>query len=70
MKRTKIEKGITLIALIITVVVLMILAVVAITAITNDGILSKAENSASKYNEAQGNEQTTLGGYEQFLNNL
>jgi len=70
MKKTKMEKGITLIALIITIVVLLILAAVAIAAIQNENILSHANNAAVKYNQAVQNEQDTLGGYLNFLDNL
>ena len=68
MKKTKQEKGITLIALIITIVVLLILAVVAINSITNDGIISKAESAANKYNESLQNEATQLQNYLDYLN--
>ena len=44
MKRTKTQKGITLVALIITIIVLLILAVVAIGAVQNDGIIEYAKN--------------------------
>ncbi len=70
MRRTKTEKGITLVALIITIVVLLILAVVAISAIQNDGILSHAQNATGTYNNAVTNEQTMLNKYETYLNDL
>ena len=66
-RKTKIEKGITLIALIITIVVLLILAAVAISSITNDGILQYAQNAAKDYNQAVKNEQLTLEGLMGFL---
>ena len=69
MRRTKQEKGITLIALIITIVVLLILAVVAINSIQNDGILSHAGNTANTYNQAVKNEQDVLDGYLGYLEN-
>ena len=69
MKRTKTQKGITLIALIITIVVLLILAAVAISSITNEGILNYAKNAAQGYNNAATNEQTWLGYYENYLKN-
>ena len=68
MKRTKMEKGITLIALIITIVVLLILAAVAISSITNDGILHYATNAADAWNRAQENEATQLQNYLGYLN--
>ena len=67
MRRTKEQKGITLIALIITIVVLLILAVVAINSIQNDGIISKAEASANKYNESVQNEADQLQNYLDYL---
>ena len=67
MKRTKEQKGITLIALIITIVVLMILAAVAINSITNDGIIGKAESVKNTYNEAQEKEKDILAYYERVL---
>jgi len=69
MKKTRMEKGITLIALIITIVVLLILAVVAISSITNEGILQYAQNAAKDYNQAMANEQQMLQQYVNFLNN-
>ena len=65
--KTRQEKGITLIALIITIVVLLILAVVTIGAIKNDGIITYADNSATKYKDAQTKEEGILGYYEEYL---
>ncbi len=70
MRKTKTEKGITLVALIITIVVLLILAVVAISAIQNDGILRHATNATNKYNQAVTDEQTMLNEYQEYLNSL
>jgi len=70
MKKTKMEKGITLVALIITIVILLILAAVAISSITNDGILRYATNAAKDYNQAVANEQGILGYYENYLKNM
>ena len=63
MRKTKEQKGITLIALIITIIVLLILAVVAIGAVQNDGIINHAKNARDEYEKAETNEETTLGGY-------
>lgn len=57
------NKGITLVALIITIIVLLILAVVAIRAVSNDGIISKAKEAQTKYEDAQTNEQAKLEEY-------
>ena len=67
MKRTKEQKGITLIALIITIVVLMVLAAVAISSIQNDGIIGHAEEAKNKYTEKQQEEQAMLDYYESIL---
>ena len=63
------QKGITLVALIITIVVLLILAVVAIVAIDETDIIPHANNAANTYNAAVTNEQTTLNGYVNTLQN-
>jgi len=63
MKKSKTQKGITLIALIITIIVLLILAVVAIGAVQNDGIIQYAKNARNEYELAQTNEQAILGNY-------
>ena len=67
MKKTRTEKGITLIALIITIVTLLILASVAISSIQNDGILSYTENVANKYNQSQRDEQSVFDQYLGYL---
>ena len=67
MKRSKTQKGITLIALILTIVVLLILASAAINEMQNKGILSYAENTANKFNQAQSDEKDVLGGYLNYL---
>ena len=54
------NKGITLIALIITIIVLLILAVVAIRAVQGDGIISKAKEAQTKYEDAQNEEEIKL----------
>ena len=63
MKKTKSQSGITLIALIITILVLLILAGVAIKSIQDGGILTKAEQAADKYAQAQNDEQEMLDEY-------
>ena len=57
MKKTKLQKGITLIALIITIVVLLILAVVAINSVKDGGIISHAQKVASDYKISQEKEK-------------
>ena len=63
MRKTKEQKGITLVALIITIIVLLILAVVAIGVVQNDGIINYAKNAKSQYGVSQKNENVTLQGY-------
>ena len=63
MKRTKTQKGITLVALIITIIVLLILAVVTINAVKGDGIIQKAESATQKYNDAAVKEQAKIDSY-------
>ena len=60
MKKTKTQKGITLIALIITIIVLLILAVVAISAVQDSGIIVKAKDATKQYAIAKEKEQITL----------
>ena len=67
MKKTKEQKGITLIALIITIVVLMVLAAVAISSIQNDGIIGHAQNATNKFTQEQQKEQDMLNYYELVL---
>ena len=68
MKKTKLEKGITLIALIITIIVLLILAVVAISAVNNTGIIDYAQNSKKTYIDERDNENLRLQNYIDVLN--
>lgn len=67
MKKTRMEKGITLVALIITIVVLLILATVAINSIQNEGIIGHAESAADKYTDAEAQEKAALLETEYFI---
>lgn len=60
MKRTKSQKGITLVALIITIVVLLILAVAAINTITNENILGEVKKTLTEHNKSVKNESNTI----------
>ena len=62
MKGTKVKssKGITLVALVITIIILLILAIVAIAAVNGDGIIGKAKEAGSSYNEKATAENTEL----------
>ena len=67
-KRTKTNKGITLIALVITIIVLLILAGVSIAMLTGqNGILTQAQNAKNKTEEAQTDEESKLESYEQYI---
>ena len=60
MRKTKLQKGITLVALVITIIVLIILAAVAIGAIQNKGIIKYAQNASADYEVAEKEEQSVL----------
>ena len=60
MRRTRIQKGITLIALIITIIILLILAVVTIGSIENSQIITYAQKSAKTYKESAQKEKILL----------
>ena len=63
------NQGVTLIALVVTIIVLLILAVVSFRVITgDDGILNKAETSASETEIAKAKEQAELWIAEQVAN--
>ena len=62
-------KGITLIALVITIIVLLILASVSISMLTgSNGILTQAQKAKEQTEQAQGEEQNILTGYENHIN--
>lgn len=60
MKKTKLEKGITLIALIITIVILLILAVTTIATIQESDIIKYATDASSEHIIGQEKEQIQL----------
>lgn len=67
-RKTKTERGITLVALIITIIILLILAVVAISAVTGDGIIAHAKKARDEQAKAQVNEGGLLDQYMSHLN--
>ena len=67
MKKTRVEKGITLIALIITIIILLILAVVTIGSIKNSNIIAYAQNASSSYEDEKNKEEGILSQYETML---
>lgn len=60
MRKIRTKSGITLVTLIITIVVLLILAVVTISVVQDTGIITHAQNAASKMNKAQIEEKANL----------
>ena len=60
MKKARLEKGITLIALIITIVILLILAAVTIGTVKDSEIIGHAQSAASEYVIAQEKEKIAL----------
>lgn len=60
MKKIKMEKGITLIALIITIIVLLILAIVTIGQMKNSKIITHSLDAKDRYTIAQEKEQILL----------
>lgn len=67
MRRTKTEKGITLIALVITIVLLLLVAAVAVYSIKEYGILGKSEDKLKDYNEAVKNEKNDMQEYDNIF---
>ena len=63
-KQKKKEKGITLVALVVTIIILLILAGVAITTLTQTGLFENAKQAKNKTENAQIEENTILGSYE------
>ena len=66
-RKSKTQKGITLIALIITIVVLLILAVVTIRAVQGDGIIKHAKDAKEQYSVAEEKEKLYLAVNESFM---
>lgn len=65
------QKGITLVALVVTIVVLIILAGVSIALVLGDnGIVTKAKESANEHQNATINEQKEMNAAVTFMNNL
>ena len=67
-KKLKKSKGITLVALVITIIILLILAGISISALTQTGLFSRAKQAEQKSKDAQEEENTTLGTYENEIN--
>ena len=67
MKITKVQKGITLIAVIITIIILLILAVVTIEGIRSRNIILYAHNASYSYEKGKEEEKKLLSQYETQL---
>ena len=67
MKRTKMQKGITLIALIITIIILLILAVVTIGSIKDSNIITYAQKASTEYEAKKDEEESIIFEYEDFI---
>ena len=63
------QKGITLVALVITIIILLILAGISIATLSQIGLFEKAKDAKEKSINAQGVENNTLGGYENWMDN-
>lgn len=65
------EKGITLVALVVTIVVLLILAGVSISLLlSNNGVIKKAKDAKTQYQNAANYEQNVLGQGSDLINSL
>ncbi len=64
------NKGITLVALVITIIILLILAGISISALTGSGLFQKAGDAKNSYEEAERRENSILGEYENYIDNL
>ena len=67
MRKIRMEKGITLVALIITIIILLILAVVTIGSMKQSNIITYAQNAANGYKENAEKENTLIDGYEALI---
>lgn len=64
------KDGITLVALVITIVVLLILAGISIAALTQTGLFDKVKQAKQKSKNAQKEENTILGDYENKIDEI
>ena len=67
MRKTKMQTGITLVALIITIIILLILAVVTIGSINNGNIITYALNASTGYSTKKDEEETLIDDYESII---
>ena len=70
-KKTRSEKGITLIALVITIVILIILSVVAINATFGEsGLISQAEKAVEYQANAEASDSKILSDAEDYIEGI
>ena len=69
MRKTNKQNGITLVALVITIIILLILAGISIASLTQTGLFGKTQEAKQKTENAQAEENATLGEYEQLISN-
>lgn len=62
------QNGITLVALVITIIILLILAGISIAALGQQGLFDKAKQAKNETENAARNEQNTLNGYYDAIN--
>ena len=70
MRKSRTQKGITLVALITTVVVLCILAATAIGTIQKDGLISKSQGASGMYNNALKDDEAFMQEGESILDEV
>ena len=66
--KTNKNKGITLVALVITIIILLILAGISIVVLSQNGLFEKTKLAKEKQENAQIEEDETLGNYEDAIN--
>ena len=69
-EKLEINKGITLVALVITIIILLILAGISISSLTGSGLFKRTEDAKESYEEAENKENSILGEYENYIDNL
>lgn len=67
MKKTRKNKGITLVALVITIIILLILAGVSITALTKSDLLKNTKMAKNATENAQNTENIALADYQEKI---
>ena len=70
MKKTKEQRGITLVSLITTVIVLCILAATAIGSIQRDGLIAKSQEASNQYNQALKDDEALMQEGESILDEV